>query len=515
MESVLFSTLSIFADTSAAVSAMRDYVTPTIRTLAALASIACVFFLVNGGYQYMTSTGKPEALEHAKHVIRNALLGLIIVLGAITFTSILSNAYGAPHNPGGASLPSLEAIPPEDVGNGLIDVLINAVTGFLNAIIQAVATPFLAALEFFTKATPLMAENASVFNLWLAIVGITDVLFIIVLALIGFHVMSAASFGFDEIEFKHLLPRIGLVFLLLNTSIFAIDGIIELSNALITAISKVSGASSVWDTLTSVVSEAGGQGLAALLIMLAFLIFSVILLVYYVGRLVTLFIGAVMSPLVILVWLVPGFRDFSETAIKTYISTIFVLFVHVVILQLAASLFTGLSMTAGTDVPDTLMAMVVGLATIMALLKTQGVMMQFSYVSGGARNARKLGGQFMSGVSYMTGKGKAAAGAVASKTDTAKRSRAMANTEATAVRTGRRQTMTYNSKKSGAEVTYLVQPNPKGTPRAAAGSKAKTGTTYEAPKVTPRGNVVPMKTNKPTAPLPAKMPKNNSKDKVA
>lgn len=514
MDSVLLATFTHFGDTSAAISAMRDYVTPTIRTLAALASIACVFFLVNGGYQYMTSTGKPDVLEHAKRVIRNALLGLIIVLGAITLTSILSSAYGTPHNPTGATLPSLEAIPPKDVGNGLIDVLINAVTGFLNNIIQAVAAPFLAALDYFMKQTPLMAENASVFNLWLAMVGITDVLFVIVLALIGFHVMSASSFGFDEIEFKHLLPRIGLVFLLLNSSIFAIDGIIELSNAMITAISKVSGASSVWQTLTEVVKDAGGQGLAALLLMLAFLIFSVILLVYYVGRLVTLFIGAVMSPIVILVWLVPGFRDFSETAIKTYISTIFVLFVHVVILQLAASLFVGMSAGTGNDVPDTLMAMIVGLATILALLKTQGVMMQFSYVSGGARNARKLGGQFMNGVSYMTGKGKAAAGAVASKTDSAKRSRAMASTEATAVRTGRRQTMTYNSKKSGAEVTYSVKPNPKGTPRSAASSGKKTGSTYTAPKVTPRDNVVPMKTPKNTGPIPAKMPGNNSRDKV-
>ena len=92
MESALFSALTYFGDTSAAVSAMRDYVTPTIRTLAALAGIASVFFLVNGGYLYMTSAGKPDTLEHAKRVIRNALLGLLIVLAAVTITSILSNA---------------------------------------------------------------------------------------------------------------------------------------------------------------------------------------------------------------------------------------------------------------------------------------------------------------------------------------------------------------------------------------------------------------------------------------
>ena len=460
--------LGIMADSSGAVTAMREYVAPTIRTLAALASIACVFFLVNGGYLYMTSAGKPDTLDHAKRVMRNAVIGLVIVLGAATLTSILTSAYGHPVSSVGSTLPNLQAIPPQAVNNGLVDVLIKAVTGLLNNIVQAVATPFLAAFDFFTKSTPLMASNPSIFNLWLAIVGMTDVLFVIVLALLGFHVMSAATFGFDEIEFKHLLPRIGLVFLLLNTSIFAIDGIIELSNALITAIGKVSGASTVWATLTSVVKESGGQGVAALLMMLAFLIFSVFLLVYYVLRLVTLFVGAVLSPVIILVWLVPGFRDFSETAIKTYVTTIFVLFVHVVILLLAASLFSGMAVTGSNQVPDTLMAMVVGLATVMALLRTQNVMTQFSYVSMGSRNTRKLGGQFMNGVSYMTGKGAGATRAVSGKVTNR-------NSIASPTRTGT-QVASYPNPGAGVKVTR--------TP--AAKQPAKTGTTYEAPKVSPR-----------------------------
>jgi hypothetical protein len=65
-------------------------------------------------------------------------------------------------------------------------------------------------------------------------------------------------------------------------------------------------------------------------------------------------------------WLVPGFRDFSVSAIKTYITTIFVLFVHVVTLLLAATLFVGMSATDGDNqVPNVLMSMVVGLATVL------------------------------------------------------------------------------------------------------------------------------------------------------
>lgn len=480
LSGVLSTSLTLVADTSGALTVMREYVGPTIRTLAALASIACVFFLVNGGYLYITSRGNPEALENAKRVIRNALLGLVIVLAAATLTTILSGAYGDPSGTTNATLPNLQAIEPADPGNGLVDVLIKAVTGFLNNIIQTVATPFLAALDYFTKETPLMAKNSSVFNLWLAMVGITDILFTVIVALLGFHVMSAATFGFDEIEFKHLLPRIGLVFLLLNTSIFAIDAIIELSNVLIDAISKVSGTSSVWATLTLVVKESGGQSAAGLLVMLAFLIFSVILLVYYVGRLVALYIGAVLSPLVIVLWLVPSFRDFSVSAMKTYVTTIFVLFVHVITLQLAASLFTGMSITNSDQLPNTLMAMVVGLATVLTLLKTQGVMMQFSYVSMGARNARKLGGQFMNGVSYLTGKGRGVASSVSSKATS---------------RTSQSATTTGSSR--GTQAASYKQPTSGNRTKAASTakqSKPKTGTTIEAPKATSRSEAVKQST---------------------
>lgn len=388
-----------FADVSAANSVMHGFIAPVIESMSVIASLVCIFFLVNAGIQYITSSGKPERLEHAKGIIRNALIGLILVLGAGVLTAILAHAYASSGTVMQQKLPTLTAIPPQHVSNGIVDILVKAITGLLNNIIQSIATPFLKALTFFTSSTPLLAANSSVFNLWLVVVGITDSLFVLAVALLGFHVMSASSFGFEEIEFKHLLPKLGLVFLLINTSLFAIDGMVALSNILIKAVQAGGPGQSVWDVLTGVAKDSGGLGVAALLIMIAFLIFAVILLIYYVGRLVTLYIGAVMAPLVLLLWIVPGFRDFAESAAKTYLTTIFILFVHVVILLLAASLFQGLTTGVAQSAPDTLMALVLGLATVIALLKTQGVMMQFSYASLGPRSARKLGGQFINGVS--------------------------------------------------------------------------------------------------------------------
>lgn len=423
----------------------------------------------------MTSAGKPERLDQAKRIIRNVFIGLLIILGAAIINEVLAHAYSA-STTSNATLPQLQAIPPDQVSNGLVATLIKAITGLLNNIIQSVAQPFLHALSFFTASTGLMAANSAVFNLWLVMVGICDGLFVLVVALLGFHVMSASTFGFDEIDVKHLLPRFGLVFLGMNVSIFVIDGFIGVSNVMIDAVNTVASSTSVWDTLSEVVKQSGGQGVAVLLIMVTFLILSVILLVNYIGRLVTLYIGAVLPPAVLLAWLVPGFRDFSKTAAKTYLTTIFVLFVHVVILQLAASLFVGMAVGSDNNLPDTLIAMATGLATIVALLKTQGVMTQFSYVSGGARNARKLGGQFMNGVGYMTGKGKAAAVAAAGASDTVQKGHAVNRVERRANSTGQPQSTTIRSKKSNAEISVRAKPSTQ---------RAKTGTTTVAPREKP------------------------------
>ncbi len=144
------------------------------------------------------------------------------------------------------------------------------------------------------------------------------------------------------------------------------------------------------------------MGLVSLLIMVAFMVLAVILMIYYVVRLVTLYIGAVLAPLVVLIWLLPSFKDFAATAVKTYVTTIFVLFVHVIILMLAASILGGMVNASADKSLNPLMATVVGCATLVALLRTQGLMNQLAYVSMGPKAMRKLGSQFMTSVSYMT-----------------------------------------------------------------------------------------------------------------
>lgn len=396
--------LTFFADATAAGNAMRTFIGPTITTLCVIAGLVATGFLVHGGFQMISSSGQPDRLDHAKTTIRNAILGLIIVLSAASLTAILTHTYQSSTNKPVKEMPALTQVTPDEGGGGLVEVLINAVVGLLKNIVETVGKPFIDALQYFTKATPLMAENSSVFNLWLTIVAIADVLFILVVILLGFHVMSFSALGLEEIEFKHLLPQLIVIFLLMNTSIFAIDAIISLSNGMISAVQAGFSSSTVWESLSKVMDESKDMKLAALLIYVVFIILSVLLLIYYILRLVVLYIGAVLSPLVAMLWLLPSFKDFAANAIRTYITVVFVLFVHVVILILASSIFAGMTADDPNRGLDPIMSMLVGVATVLALLKTQSVIQQMAYASAGARTARKLGGQFINGVSHLSTK---------------------------------------------------------------------------------------------------------------
>ena len=391
--------LTHLASAQTASDAMQAYVTPTMVTLISLATLACTAFIIVGGVRYMTGSGNPEQLFQAKRLIKNALIGLVLVISASVLTGILHNAYSENKSTAKTATPDLSIIEQPEKEEDLGGVITGAIIGIFRKIIQTIGTPFIKAIDYFTSGTPLMADNPQVFNVWLSIVAIADVLFILVVALLGFHVMSFQSLGFEELDIKQLLPQIAAAFLLINSSIFVIDAIIGLSNAMITAIQSSFSTGEIWKSLISITEKAYGIGLAGLLVMGAFLILVVMLLVYYLGRLITLYVGAVLSPLVALLWLLPAFKDFALTAMKTYLTTIFVLFVHVVILLLASSIFTGVLNDEATAQPNAYMGLLAGIATVLVLLKTQGFMRELSYAASTPRAARELSTQFVRGFS--------------------------------------------------------------------------------------------------------------------
>ncbi|MFC1727132.1 pilin [Patescibacteria group bacterium] len=371
---------------------IQSFTSDLFSSLSILASVFVVFFLVRGGYLYITSSGKPEALENAKKTIRNALIGLVLVLSASTFSSILTTSFTTP-SPGidttQIQLAPLETVEPE---GGLTQVLTEAIAGFLKNIIQSATKPLTDSVISFLTTTPLVATNQSIFNFWLVILGITDSLFVLVIALLGFQLMSASTFGFEEVELKKLLPRIGLSFLLANVSIFLVDWVLRLNNALIsTVINATGGLNQAWIENAFNPSALSIENVAVITLVFGvlFIILTVVLLLFYISRLIVIALGAVLSPLIFMLWAIPRFADFSEIAVKSYLTTIFSVFIHVVVIQLAVSFLTLPGESEGSGI----MAVLIGIGLMFTLIKAQSIVYQFVFYNTGRAVFKKFGGQ--------------------------------------------------------------------------------------------------------------------------
>ena len=390
-------------------SGVVQYTNNTLGMITLIATAAAVFFLVKGGYQYITSTGKPDNLESAKKTIRNAIIGLVIVLGASLFVSLLSNSFNqvSPSTTSGViNISQIETVKPSD---GLTQVLIDAVSGFMQNIVQSATKPIVDGIIGYLTQTPELLNNSVILNFWTIILGITDSLFVLVVALLGLHFMSAGALGFEEIELRHLLPRIGLAFLGANVSLFLANYVIITSNTLTKAVLDATGGlTNAWvvNAINPASLTAGTTPLITLVFLVIFLIVSVVLLLLYISRLIMICLGAVLSPFIFLLWAIPKTSDFAEISVKTYTVTVFIAFVHVIIIQLASA-FLALPANSG----NSLISIGVAIGLFFTLLKTPSLMMQLVMYTSGNGTVKKLGGQIINVITSDKGTGSSAAAA--------------------------------------------------------------------------------------------------------
>ncbi len=366
-----------------------NQIQPIILGLSVLAGLLTTFFLVQAGFEYMTSTGNPEKLLHAKIIIKKSIIGLIIVIASAFLVHFLWQNYNLSSHVTTASVPAIRSLKVQPTKSGIVTIIIDSIIGLLKNIVFSIAQPFIQALIYFTHSTPLMASNQSVLKIWLVIVGIADSLMILMITLLGLHIITSSSLGLEDISLKNMAPVIIFTFILMNSSIFIIDLIINLSNYMVQALYNSFPKLTVWNILNQVAKSSNGLSLVSMLILLIFVILCVILLVYYVMRLVVLYLGAILSPLIFLLSLLPSFRDFVTISIKTYFSTVFVLFVHVIILLLASIILSSL-IDNNTKNFNPLMPSIVGIATLITLLKTQKMLMELDFVSVTPKAIRKL-----------------------------------------------------------------------------------------------------------------------------
>ena len=394
---VVFALLSIYFLTPlqvfAASTEITTYTTNTLQIITLIAGGAATLFLILGGYGYITSSGNPETLEQSKKTIKNALVGLLIVLGASIFVSMLRTALQPGNGDTTGTAITMQPIQAAEPSEGLAQVLIDAVSGFMENIVQSAISPILNGILGYLTTTPSVLNNSVIFNFWLVTLGIVDSLFVLVVALLGLQLMSANTFGFEEVRLNQLLPRIGLAFLGANISLFLADYVILTCNALVkTILDSTGGLQQTWleHATNPVVLVAGTTPLITLIFFVIFLIVAIVLLLMYISRLILVSLGAVLSPFIFLLWAIPKTAGFAEMAVKSYFVTVFIVFVHVVTIQLAASF-----LTLPENSTNSLIAIATAIGLFFTLLKTPSLMMQLIQESAHTGVMQKLGGQIM------------------------------------------------------------------------------------------------------------------------
>ena len=394
----------VFAVPVAAVgtsSEITNYTSDTLRIITTVASIAVVFFIVKGGFGYITSSGSPEGLEKAKKTIRNALIGLVVIIASALIVSVFRNALNSTPGVGTGSSVSITPINTVAPSDGLTQVLIDAVTSFIQNVVQSATKPIVDGIIGFLTVTPSLLANSVVSNFWLVGLGITDSLFIVVVALLGLQLMSATTFGFEEVELKTLLPRVGLAFLGANISLFLADYVITTANALTTSVLNATGGiNQAWilDAINPASFTTGGTPLITLIFLVLFLIVAVVLLLMYISRLILVSVAGALSPFIFLLWSIPKFADIAEMAVKSYFVTVFTVFINVVIIQLASS-FLAIPGNSG----NSLVSILIAIGLFVTLIKTPSLMMELVLYASRNQTLKGMGRQVINVVSAGAG----------------------------------------------------------------------------------------------------------------
>ena len=382
----LLSLLRLFAG-SVGSRQLGHHLLPLTQMLIALGGLGATFFLVWAGIEYMTSAGQPQRLQRAKQIFKNALLGLLLILLATTLVGILKSSYQN-NLDSDIALPSPPLEFSEVVGAEESSSAGLAVSDFLRQLLLSTLQPFLDLMSHLIQQTPLAGQNAVVVQLWWLVLGLVNALFVLIIVLLGFRLMSASALGFSELSFKQLIPKLIFYFVLINSSLFIIDVLISLSNALVQTLHNSLGLAQIWGYWQALGANLEQGSLLSLLLLTVFVVLSFCLLVYYILRWVVVYVGAVLSPLVILLCLLPSTRGFCAAAIKTYFYTIYILFIHALILGLGFGLLG--SLPEGVAPNKGLLTLLIGIAVLMLMLKTPKTLSKYSRLSFGGSNLKTL-----------------------------------------------------------------------------------------------------------------------------
>ena len=83
--------LAMAASSSGGMSQVNSFLKSIITALTGVAGLVATAFFVIGGFKYITSSGNPNNLEHAKKTIIYSAIGLAITIASFVLSSIIAN----------------------------------------------------------------------------------------------------------------------------------------------------------------------------------------------------------------------------------------------------------------------------------------------------------------------------------------------------------------------------------------------------------------------------------------
>ncbi|MGE5392774.1 MAG: hypothetical protein ACM3NH_03460 [Candidatus Saccharibacteria bacterium] len=69
-----------------------DFIIFIINIALAIAGLIAVFFLIIGGFRYITAAGNEDSSEQAKKIILNAIIGIVVIILSFVIVRVISNA---------------------------------------------------------------------------------------------------------------------------------------------------------------------------------------------------------------------------------------------------------------------------------------------------------------------------------------------------------------------------------------------------------------------------------------
>ena len=74
------------------VAQLQDVINKFIKPAIVVAGVVAVLIMVWGGFQLMTSSGRPDKLQAGKDTLKWTVIGLVVIIGSYAFAEFVTTA---------------------------------------------------------------------------------------------------------------------------------------------------------------------------------------------------------------------------------------------------------------------------------------------------------------------------------------------------------------------------------------------------------------------------------------